>query len=352
MARGVSAALPSSDIKLLPMGDGGEGTAEIVSLALHGEQHEVIALDANGKARTAHFYSCVNEELGRFGVFDVAALVGLPNAVVEPGARTTRGVGQMIQAIVKRGFKTVVIGLGGSSTNDAGAGMLSELGWEFRRADDGHMHPVYDTLGLVDSVRCLTESWQEGVRLIGLSDVSSPLCGKDGASFVFGGQKGFNNLGAADVRLQQFSAQCEGASCRAVAHLPGAGAAGGLGFALLLMGAEIIPGARFVLEATGTAHQLGSFDWVITGEGRSDRQTLMGKGPGLLAELARSTTTPVSLLSGAVAAEPDLWAAFDGCFSVQAEPVSLEQALGNAAPLLEAAAFNLARFFSSGARRN
>jgi glycerate kinase len=164
---------------------------------------------------------------------------------------------------------------------------------------------------------------------------------------VFGKQKGFTDLPHADRVLHDFGQRCEAVLDASFAGREGAGAAGGLGFAVCALGGKLLPGASFILDAMKLTQEAGSFDWIITGEGRTDSQTLLGKGPAIVARLARDAGVPVILLSGAVEHHPSLDAAFDGCFSVQSAPVSLDYAMRNAGPLLEAASRQLGALFAS-----
>lgn len=190
-------------------------------------------------------------------------------------------------------------------------------------------------------------AWLGAVDMIGLTDVISPLTGLGGASHVFGAQKGLTDLDAADRCLAEFAAQLSAASGHDHSKVAGTGtgAAGGLGYAVQSLGGRLRPGAEFILDALGLVGSSMAFDWVITGEGRSDAQTLLGKGPAIVAALARTHGIPVTLLSGAIDEDAALFAAFDGCFSVQSAPVSLDYAMAHGGPLLEHAANNLARLF-------
>lgn len=348
IARGIVRALPRSRVTQMPIADGGEGSAQAIAAALGGGWSEVSVTDANGKAVQMPYAQCEGPQIGTFAVFDVAAVVGLPDAVLPPQERTTRGVGQAIRALHGRGYRTIVVGLGGSSTMDAGAGMLSEVALSLSTGDERPLFPTYRSLPEIAHVSRREDSaWLDEIRLIALSDVSSPLTGPAGASHVFGRQKGFLKLDEADRVVSAFAALCEASLSQHAAHLPGAGAAGGLGFGLMLMGAQVVPGAQFILEAAGLSRSIDVYDWVIAGEGKSDGQTVLGKGPALLAKLARGNGVPVSLLSGAVETTEELDEAFDGCFSIMSGPESLQYAMENAGPLLENAGFRLARLFAS-----
>ena len=349
IAAGIKAALPGCIVVEAPIADGGEGSASAIAQGLQGAWDEVEVTDANGAPIRMPFAACRSPALGPFAVFDVAEIVGLPAAVAAPGARTTRGVGQAIRAIHARGFTTIALGLGGSSTNDAGAGLLAELAFTCRDAAGRELAPVFDNLAQVASVaRREDGAWLRELTLIGLSDVTSPLTGPEGASWVFGRQKGFTDLAAADAVLGRFAGLLDGD----MGALPGSGAAGGLGFAVALLGGSLRPGAQFVLEAHRLTGGAVDYDWVITGEGRSDRQTLLGKGPAEVARLARACGVPVTLLSGAIELDPELEAAFDGgCFAIQPGPVDLAFAMANAGHLLERAGRQVGALFGQARRR-
>jgi glycerate kinase len=352
IAAGVRRAMPSSTVIEAPIADGGEGTAAAVNLALGGAWHTVAVIDANGKLTDLPFSACSSAELGKFAIFDVAEVVGLPDAVLPPGRRTTRGIGQAIRAIADLGYKTIALGLGGSSTNDGGAGMLAELAFQFIDANGVSFYPVFDTLSHIHAmVRRDDADWIRDVRLIGLTDVTSPLAGPNGASMIFGAQKGFDDLEYADRILRDFGRRCETLLNAGLTELEGAGAAGGIGFGLCSIGGELVQGGAFILDALRLTQDVDLYDWIITGEGRSDRQTLLGKGPALVARVARERGVPVTLLSGAIEYDESLEAAFDGCFSVQAGPVSLDYAMCNAGDLLEAAGRQLATMFAAVSRR-
>ena len=352
IAAGVRAAIPGVLVTEAPIADGGEGSASAIAQGLGGTWQQVAVRDANGATIGMPFAACTSPTLGSFAVLDVAEIVGLPAAVAAPGARSTRGVGQAIRAIHERGFKTIALGLGGSSTNDAGAGMLAELALVCRDEEGTELDPVFDNLLRVRSVeRRPGAEWLSELRLIGLTDVTSPLNGPEGASMVFGGQKGFGDLARADAVLAHFARCCTELLGEDLSSAAGAGAAGGLGFAVSVLGGSLRPGAQFVLEAHRLTPGAVDYDWIITGEGRSDGQTLLGKGPAMVARLARDSGIPVTLLSGAVEFDPALEAAFDGCFSIQPGPVSLDYAMRNAGMLLERAGRQVAALFEKASCR-
>jgi glycerate kinase len=346
IASGIRAAIPGCLVVEAPIADGGEGSASAIAQGLGGSWQHIRVQDANGNLVEVPFAACTSPALGTFAVLDVAEIIGLPAAIAPPGARRTHGVGQAIRAIRQHGFTTIALGLGGSSTNDAGAGMLAELAFICRDASGAELDPVFDNLMHVRSLERRPDTgWLGELRLIGLTDVTSPLNGPGGASMVFGQQKGFDDLSRADAVLAHFAGCCTHLLEHDLSGTAGAGAAGGLGFAVAVLGGTLLPGAQFVLEAHRLIPGAVDYDWVITGEGRSDRQTLLGKGPAMVARLARDSGIPVTLLSGAVEFDQELEAAFDGCFSIQPGPVSLDYAMRNAEILLQRTGRQVALLF-------
>jgi glycerate kinase len=353
LSAGVCRAVPSAQVQQVPIADGGEGTAEAIAAALGGAWSHYTVTDGNGEPRQVPVAVCDSPALGRFGVFDVARIVGLPDAVVAPEQRTTAGVGELIAQLHGHGISTIVIGLGGSSTTDAGAGLLGALAYDFDDVEGRALAPRFENLAQIRAVRRRAGTeWLSQLQLIALTDVTSPLTGPHGAAMIFGRQKGFQDLALADARLAGFAAAIEAAfpTAAGLAAMPGAGAAGGLGYGLALLGAKLHEGADFICETSGLNANIAGYDWVITGEGRSDLQTMMGKGPAAVAALARSHAVPVSLVSGGIETCPELDAAFDGCFSIVTGPQTLAEAMANTGPLLEQAAYQLTRLFTAQRR--
>jgi glycerate kinase len=344
LAAGVRRAVPSAVVDELPIADGGEGTAAVIAAALGGSWREFSVTDGNGAPRMVPVAFCASAALGEFAVFDMAQIAGLPDAVAAPEQRTTAGIGELIRLLHDAGTRTIAIGLGGSSTNDAGSGMLAQLAYDFTDVAGKVLRPVFGNLQDVTAVARRADSgWLGSLKLIGLTDVTSPLTGPNGASAVFGGQKGYQDLEAADARLARLAALF-GADDQV--RLPGAGAAGGLGFGMALLGAQLQAGADFICEATGVAARIADYGWVLTGEGRSDAQTLMGKGPATIAALARGAGVPVTLVAGSIDASPALDAAFDGCFSIVPGPHTLAYAMEHGPQLLEQTGYSLGKLFA------
>lgn len=343
---GIRQVVPTALIRELPLADGGEGTLD--ALCSRGAQRLTReARDAAGRPRAT--------PLGRFDdgawVLETASVVGLtdPASLAVPlEARASWGLGDLLRAADAGGdARDVYVALGGSASNDGGAGLLTALGLRLFDEAGELLAPTPEGLSRLARVDA-SQLWRPRSphwRLIGLSDVDNPLLGERGASAVFGPQKGARDVDALDRTLARFADCLEAALDRQVRDVPGAGAAGGLGFALLMLGGTLAPGAERLADRLGLEQALQGADWLITGEGRSDRQTLGGKAPLVVARRARALGVPASLLSGGI--DPEALAAlaphFDGCFSPVPGPMTLSDAIGQAEGLLRGAAEQMAR---------
>ncbi len=344
IANGIRHACPLALVRTCPMADGGEGTLDAM-LAHGGTRCLLHVANAAGNLRkaAAGFLDT------RTALIETAAIVGLTDRAgtrAPVAQRSTRGIGEAIRALLDKGARTFYIGLGGSSTNDAGAGLLTALGMRCFDAADQPFEPALEHFSRIARIDLsgLDKRLREAT-FIGLSDVSNPLLGIHGATAVFGPQKGVppEHINAFDTALLHFANRLEAAFARSARHQRGAGAAGGLGFALALLGARLEAGAEIVAQRAGLDEALAGAHWLITGEGRSDTQTLNGKAPYVVAQHARAAGVPASLLSGAIdpAALPQLATHFSGCFSPAPGPISLDTAIRDIAPLLTAAAAQL-----------
>ncbi|APR36063.1 glycerate kinase [Paraburkholderia sp. SOS3] len=346
IADGIRRARADANIRICPMADGGEGTLDAM-LSRGGERRMLTVRGAAGTARDA--------ATGLVGdgsaIIETAEVVGITDPVgmgVPVEDRSTRGMGEAIRALLDEGVRRFYVALGGSSTNDGGAGLLVGLGLKIFDAHGNELEPTPQRLALATRV----DASQLDARLaeaafIGMSDVDNPLTGDHGATAVFGPQKGVkpDQVIALDAALARFADLLEPALARNARNLPGAGAAGGLGFALHMLGAQFEPGAEVVARQIGLDDALQGADWLITGEGRSDVQTLHGKAPFIACRHARAAGVPATLLSGAIdpAALPRLTEHFSGCFSPAPGPITLETAIRDAARLLANEAEQLTR---------
>jgi glycerate kinase len=347
---GVLAAAPQAQIRLCPIADGGEGTLDAL-LHAGGERRLLQVSGAAGHLRTAAV-GILNDGSA---VIESAEIVGLTDpagTALAVEQRSTRGLGEALLALLDDGARRFLIGLGGSSTNDAGIGMLSALGMRLYDAADNQLQAVPAQLEqLVRVDLSELDPRLKDCQIVAMSDVDNPLCGAQGASAVFGPQKGVRaeQVAQLDHWLGHFAMLLEQVAGRHATNAPGAGAAGGLGYALLMLGAEFQSGAQTVADYIGLDEVLAQADWMITGEGRSDAQTLHGKAPFIAALRARAAGVPTSLLSGGIDrnALTQLQGSFSGCFSIVFGPVALQDAIDNAAPLLQQSAEQMTRLWLS-----
>ncbi|WP_233839369.1 glycerate kinase [Paraburkholderia sp. ZP32-5] len=346
MAEGIKRVRPDAQVRVCPMADGGEGTLNAVA----GAGARLLTIDVQGAAG-AQRSAAVGLLPDGSALIESAEIVGLTDPAgtsVPVLERSTTGVGEAIRHVLDLGVTTIYLALGGSSTNDGGAGLLVALGARLLDAEGNEVRPVPAQLSRVATVDIgrLDERLRHAV-LIGMSDVKSPLTGRTGATYIFGPQKGVTpeQLETTDQCLARFADAVERAFDRTAREQPGAGAAGGLGFALYMLGANLEPGGEVVARKIGLDRALQGADWLLTGEGRSDGQTLSGKAPFIAARLAQAASVPATLLSGSV--DPfslvDLNGHFHGCFSIAPGPIALEDAMQNTAAYLANQAEQLAR---------
>ncbi|MFC5428090.1 glycerate kinase [Paraburkholderia denitrificans] len=346
IAEGIRRARPDSDIRLCPMADGGEGTLDAMLLA-GGKRHVISVRGAAGPMRAA----AVGLLQDGSAMVETAEIVGITDPVgmgVPVAARSTIGMGQAIRMLLDEGVRRFYVALGGSSTNDAGAGLLVGLGLQLFDAAGQPVDPTPEALVRVARVDVSgLDARLAEASFVAMSDVDNPLTGEHGATAVFGPQKGVTpeQVAPIDTALAHFADLVEEALNRRVRNEAGSGAAGGLGFALRMLGASIEPGAEVVARQIGLDTALRGANWLITGEGRSDVQTLHGKAPFIACRHAQAAGVPATLLSGAVdpAALPRLSEHFSGCFSPAPGPITLDAAIRDAATLLTNVTEQLAR---------
>ncbi|MFS2112804.1 glycerate kinase [Herbaspirillum frisingense] len=351
---GIQAALPDAQIRLCPIADGGEGTLDALMHA-GGDRFTIDCRNAAGQQARAP----VGILKDGSAVIESAAIVGLTDSAgtaVPVDQRCTLGVGDAIKQLLDRGARRFLVALGGSSTNDGGAGLLAGLGMVFLDADGEIVPPLPEQLHRIARVDTSALDPRIGeTHIVAMSDVDNPLCGEEGATAVFGPQKGVvpEQVEQLDRKLAHFSSVLEAALGHGAADKPGAGAAGGLGYALLMLGAQFRSGAETVADHIGLDDALAGADWLITGEGRSDAQTLHGKAPFIASQRARRAGVPTTLLSGGIdrSALPKLQQSFSGCFSITFGPVQLEDAIAQAPGLLRDSGEQLARLWQTAAGR-
>ncbi|HFG1601122.1 glycerate kinase [Vibrio cholerae] len=286
----------------IPVADGGEGTVQSLVDATQGRLVEVKVMGPQGK-RVEAFYGMLGDN--QTAVIEMAAASGLhhvPVAQRDPKLTTSFGTGELIRHALDQGVTKLIIGLGGSATNDGGVGMLAALGARFTNADGD---PIQLTGGGLHELTHIDlqdfDPRLQNCDILVACDVNNPLCGDKGASAVFGPQKGATpeDVQLLDGALRQFGLLTEKVTGKMVLESAGAGAAGGMGAALLAYTqARLRPGIEIVLETVQLAHQVSDADLVITGEGRIDSQTVHGKTPMGVAKVAKRFDVPVLALCG------------------------------------------------------
>ncbi len=331
--RGVLAVFPDCGVDKLPVADGGEGTVEALIEALGGEWAGAQVHDPLLRPITAR-YGVVDG--GRTAVIEMAAASGLP--LLAPGERdplraSTAGTGELIADALRRGCRKILVGIGGSATNDGGIGMLAALGFRFRDASGRAMDAVGgEALVRIDSIDAQGRLRElADAEIVVACDVSNPFYGPQGAARVFGPQKRADNdaVETLDRGMRHFAEAIGRHNGMDVQRMPGSGAAGGLGGAFAaLLGARLVPGAEMILDALGFEARLRGADLVITGEGRLDAQSVMGKAPGAIAAAAARAGVPVIAVAGAVEDAATLNGhGFGAVFPIQPRPVSLQEAM-------------------------
>ncbi|MBF9255700.1 glycerate kinase [Pontibacter sp. 172403-2] len=348
--------IPGVQVHLVPMADGGEGTLDTLLFATHGRRIDTTATGPLGEPVTTSYGVLGDAETIVIEMALVAGLPMVPAVERNPMLTTTFGIGELILEAIQKGFRHFIIGLGGSATNDGGLGMLQALGAIFLDKYNQRVSPTGDSLLQVTSVDFsgLNPKLKECSFKIA-SDVESPLCGTNGATHVFGPQKGATaaQVILLDEGMAHYARLVEEALQLKLQHIPGAGAAGGLGFGFLALGAEILSGARIVAEAAGLKHLIKEADWVITGEGQSDYQTAYGKAPFFVASMAKEAGVNTILLSGSLGeGHEQLLEHFVSCHSILHAPVSLAEAMTNARIYLASAARNIARLLYHASQKS
>lgn len=350
-AAGLRRGVPDATLVECPLSDGGEGFADAMARSAGGR---VQPLAVCGPLFESVQANLVFLEDGRTAVVECAQACGLhlvPADRRNPAATTTRGVGDMIATALACGARRIIVGLGGSATNDGGMGLLAGLGWTFQDADGHELDPVGGSLHRVAAVQ-RGPALPAGTEIIAACDVRNPLAGPTGAAFTYAAQKGATpaQIRALDAGLAHFAAVVTPVTGRSAAGLPGAGAAGGLGFALLAcLDAEFESGAAIAMRMCGLEAQLAEADLCLTGEGCTDGQTAFGKLPAAVALRCVTHGVPCVCLSGGLGVgwEALLTHGFTAVFSISQRPQSLDQAIAGAAPALADAAENVARLFGA-----
>ncbi|MDL4839514.1 glycerate kinase [Aquibacillus rhizosphaerae] len=320
-----------------PMADGGEGTIDTMLAATEGQRITITCTGPLGK-KINTFYAVTNDETVIIEVANISGLVQVPEADRNPERTTTYGIGEVIKDGLEKGYRKFIIGLGGSATNDGGLGMLQALGLKANDQDGKAVGSFGSDLFNINHVNFKgIDKRMSDVDIRVACDVDNPLCGPYGSSAVYGPQKGAtpNQVERFDDALQNYAFLVERELGKAYQTIHGAGAAGGLGFALLTLGGKLESGAELLGGAAGLEKVIRKSDLVITGEGQSDDQTLRGKAPAYVADLATKYNIPAVLISGSLSGDVNaLRLKFAGCFSIINKPLALNQCIEQAEQLV------------------
>jgi glycerate 2-kinase len=356
IAEGLRRVWADATIRVVPVADGGEGTVAALVAATGGTTHSARVTGPLGQPVEATYGMLGGDQAGT-AVLEMAAASGLPLVASDqrdPLLATTRGTGELMRAALDAGARRLLIGIGGSATNDGGAGMAQALGARLLDAQGNELPPGGATLARLARIDVSSlDPRLKNVRVQVASDVTNPLCGPEGASSVYGPQKGATSAMVAqlDAALAHYGEALRRDLGADVVDTPGAGAAGGLGAGLLAFAhAQLVPGAQLVLETLHFAETVTGAQLVFTAEGRLDSQTAYGKAVGAVAAAARQAGARVVALAGSVTADDAALAALgiDAALSITNGPMTLDESMANAARLLPDAAERAARLIALG----
>jgi len=298
IAVGVRRAMPEATVLLCPIADGGDGLLDAVLPS--GSLRERVEVSGPLGMPVAAELGWIDPETAILESSTACGLALLPADMRDPLRTTTRGVGELLWEAVDRGARTVVVGMGGSATVDGGTGAARGFGWTFQ---DVAGAPLAEGGGALADLATWASGWGLEAQVIALADVTTPLVGPEGAAPVFGPQKGAttDNVARLAAGLDRLAGLMAGQGHPELATLPGGGAAGGLGAGLVFFaGAQIVPGAAWVLDRVGFDAALAKADLVMTGEGALDRTSRVGKATGEVMRRAEAARKPVAVIAGRV----------------------------------------------------
>lgn len=351
--KGVLKVFPNAEIIKIPIADGGEGTVDALISGVGGKLKEVSVTAPLGKKVTAG-YGLLNDGTA---VIEMAAASGLtlvPKGKRNPLMTTSYGTGELIKDALDSGCERIVIGIGGSATNDGGIGMVQALGVSFKDEHGEELRFGGGELGKLASIDI--SGLHPGIKKCSITvacDVTNPLCGETGASAVYGPQKGatLEMVTLLDTNLRHYAKMIQAQLDKNIADIAGAGAAGGLGAAFMAFcGAQLKSGIATIMDTVDIDRYLSSADLVITGEGRIDGQTVYGKVPVGIASRAKKYHVPVLAIAGSIGKGADAVYnhGIDGMMSIVDGAMPLPEAMERANELLEAAAERAVRIMKIG----
>ncbi len=330
--QGILRVFPSAEVSVFPIADGGEGTVDSLSEGMGGELVCVTVTGPLGE-KTEAKYGIINKKTAIMEMSAASGITLVPREKLNPMEATTYGVGEMIKDAIERGIREFIIGIGGSATNDGGVGMLSALGFSFKDKNGKEISLGAKSLGEIEEID--TDGVVSGLSECSFKiacDVSNPLCGERGASAVYGPQKGASAeaVRVLDSALRHYAEKTCKKYPNADPEFPGAGAAGGLGFAFMAyLRGELTPGIDLILGLIKLEEAIKTADIVITGEGRLDGQTAMGKAPVGIATLAKKHGKTVFAFAGGVTKDAALCneRGIDAFFPIVRGVCSLDEAI-------------------------
>ncbi|MBV7492044.1 glycerate kinase [Pseudomonas sp. PDM30] len=356
IALGLAQVWPDAQLIKCPMADGGEGTVESILAACEGQQRRTLVRGPLGAMVDAAWGWLPQSHTAIIEMAEASGLQLVPVAQRDACISSTFGTGQLIRAALDAGAQRVILAIGGSATNDGGAGAMQALGVKLLDTQGQTLSPGGLALGQLARVDLSEiDPRLAQVRFDIAADVNNPLCGPHGASAIFGPQKGASpaQVEQLDRALGHFADHCAQALNNDVRDEPGSGAAGGLGFAAkAFFGAQFTAGVEVVAELVGLADAVAGADLVITGEGRFDAQTLRGKTPFGVARVAREHGVPVIVIAGTLGEgyQALYEHGIDAAFALASGPMTLEQACAEAPRLLRERATDVARVWRLASR--
>jgi glycerate kinase len=357
IALGLGNSLENADISCIPVADGGDGLLDVVTHALDGDLRHISVHGPLLTPISAQFCHTKNG-LGAIEMALASGIALLSKQQLNPLETSTMGTGELLEAAIESGCARILVGLGGSATNDGGIGLAHALGYRFLDKDGSELPPIGGNLQKIAAITADNVLPQlANVEIIGVCDVTNPLCGPEGASAIFGPQKGADpkmveELDAGLANLASIVKRDLGSDH---ANVPGAGAAGGLGFGLLAFcGAKLEPGIDLILKTVNFSSHLRNADLCITGEGRIDEQTQHGKAPAGVALACKELGVPCVALVGSAGTElgelPQM--GLTASFALADGPMTLESSMAETERLLQRAGEQIGALFAAGRQKN
>jgi glycerate kinase len=354
MRKGILAVIPDCHVVCVPVADGGDGLTEVMAQALSGTLIEMTVLGPRLDPLPSLF--CLAEAQG-VAVIEMARASGLallPRSRQDPTKTSTYGTGQLLRAALDKGVRRLIVGLGGSATCDGGIGMASALGYTFLDKEGAELVPIGSSLRLIHAIdRSTVDNRLGAVVVEGVCDVTNPLIGPHGASFVYSSQKGASpeQIKELDAGLENLSRVIDREMGIDIRYMPGAGAAGGLGGGLhAFLGAELRKGIDLVIDIVNLKEKIRGADLVLTAEGRIDFQTKYDKAPAGVARAAQEAGVPCIAVCGGVGERIDelYESGISAVFSICTGPQSLESAMQGGFDLLSHTVEQVVRTFLAG----